>query len=299
MTGPYFRRSLKLFSRQAINLNAKFCLRASTAVVAITLILVLIQYNFGHLLVYYLLDAASNSGVASGVQITEEGLAAALRLDAAGIVLALQMTWGELGAFVLESVLVFLISVPVLYGALGHFLGLLHRRSADLKSLFSWYTDLRLTLRSMGLELILSAVTWVVRVAGMVPGLALFAATINAAEGTFAARLSNLSPIVLLVGILAAYFLSCQLEPARYFLAADPSLGVLGALRTGVARLKGRRVDYFWFSLSFIGWEFFSTFTYGLGDIYLLPYRSLSTILYLGIVDPNQFQNQQEVPRNV
>ena len=260
--------------------------------VAITLILVLIQYNFGHLLVYYLLDAASNSGVASGVQITEEGLSAALRLDAAGIVLALQMTWGELGAFVLESVLVFLISVPVLYGALGHFLGLLHRRSADLKSLFSWYTDLRLTLRSMGLELILSAVTWVVRVAGMVPGLALFAATINAAEGTFAARLSNLSPIVLLAGILAAYFLSCQLEPARYFLAADPSLGVLGALRTG-------RVDYFWFSLSFIGWEFFSTFTYGLGDIYLLPYRSLSTILYLGIVDPNQFQNQQEVPRNV
>ena len=66
-----------------------------------------------------------------------------------------------------------------------------------------------------------------------------------------------------------------------------------------MARLKGRRVDYFWFSLSFIGWEFFSTFTYGLGDIYLLPYRSLSTILYLGIVDPNQFQNQQEVPRNV
>ena len=30
-----------------------------------------------------------------------------------------------------------------------------------------------------------------------------------------------------------------------------------------------------------------------------MPYRSLSTILYLGIVDPNQFQNQQEVPRNV
>ena len=40
----------------------------------------------------------------------------------------------------------------------------------------------------------------------------------------------------------------------------------------------------------------FSAFTYGLGDIYLLPYRGLSTILYLGIVDPNQFQSQEVTP---
>ena len=96
--------------------------------------------------------------------------------------------------------------------------------------------------------------------------------------------------------MLLAYFVSCQLEPARYYLACDPSLGLSGALRTGWAALKGRRADFFWFSFSFIGWELFSAFTYGLGDIYLLPYRGLSTILYLGIVDPNQFQSQEVTP---
>ena len=295
-TGPFFRRSLKLFARQAINMNVKFCLRASAAVVAIALVLLTIQQNFGHLLVYYLMDAAANPAVSSGVQVTGEGLAVALRVDEAGILLALQATWGELGAFALESLLVLLITVPVTYGALGHFHALLRRQAPDLKSLFRWYADLRLTLPCMGLEVILAAVTWVLRVIGMIPGLAMFAATINAPAGTLAARLSGLSPLVLLAGMLLAYFVSCQLEPARYYLACDPSLGLRGALRTGWAALKGRRADFFWFSFSFIGWELFSAFTYGLGDIYLLPYRGLSTILYLGIVDPNQFQSQEVTP---
>jgi uncharacterized membrane protein len=49
-------------------------------------------------------------------------------------------------------------------------------------------------------------------------------------------------------------------------------------------------VDYFWFSLSFLGWELLSALTYGLGDIYLLPYRTLSSALYLGLAQPRQPQ---------
>ena len=294
--GPFFRRSLKLFARQAINMNVKLCFRASTAVVAVALVLLFIQRTFGHLLIYYIMSAAENTGVASGLQITGQGLAAALRIDPAGIILAFQMTWGEIGTFVLESLLVLLIGTPVMYGALGHFHSLLRRQAPDLKSLFRWYTDLRLALPCMGMELLLAVVTWVLRVAGMIPGLALFSAALAAPAGSFAARLGTLSTPVLLAGMLLAYFVSCQLEPARYYLACDPSLGLRGALRTGWASLKGRRADFFWFSFSFIGWELFSAFTYGLGDIYLLPYRGLSTILYLGIVDPNQFQSQEVTP---
>ncbi len=279
MTGPMYHSQLKNFSRQAIGLNGKLCLRASTGVVAITLILASIQMNFGHLLIYYLLDAAANPAVSTGAQVTAQGVAAALRLDPAGIILAIQMTWGELGLFALESLIVLLLTVPVTYGALEHLLSILRRRVPTLKSLFRWYGDLGLTLRAMALELVLALVHWGLRMLGMLPGLLLF---VNGGG----AGLSAYSGPVMILGAVAAYALSCQLDPARYFLANDPSLGVAGALRRGLGSLKGRRMDFFWFSFSFIGWEAISLFTYGMGDIYLLPYRGMATILYVGIVDP-------------
>lgn len=289
MSGSMFHYQIKSFSRQAITMNARICLRASTGVVAISLILASIQMNFGHLLIYYLLDAAANPGVSTGAQVTAQGVAAALRLEPAGIILAIQMTWGEIGLFVLESLIILLLTVPVTYGALEHFLSLLHRRVPTLKSLFRWYTDLGMTLRAMVLELILTVVHWGLRLLGMVPGLLLF---VNGEGGT----ITSLSGPLMLLGALLAYGVSCQLDPARYFLANDPRLGVLGALRKGVGSLKGRHVDFFWFSFSFIGWELITTFTYGLGDIYLLPYRGLATILYVGIVDPDHVG---EVPSHV
>lgn len=288
MNGTLYRQQLKLYARQSIAMNVRICLRASTAVVAIALLLTTIQYNFGHPLTYMILDAAGSPGIQTGTQIGAAGLAAALRLDSAGIILAIQMTWGDLGTVLVENVVILLITVPVTYGALEHLIGLLRQQAYDTKSLFRWYTDLRLVLHPMALELLLSVIQWGARVLGMLPGLFLFAATAGAAEGTAAALLSRLSGVLMLVGLAVAWLVSCQFEPARYLLASQPEMGFLGALREGWRRLKGRRLDYFWFSFSFIGWEFLSAFSYGLGNIYLLPYRTVASALYLDIVVPKQ-----------
>lgn len=288
MNGTLYRQQLKLYARRSISMNLRICLRASTAVVAIALLLTTIQYNFGHPLTYMLLDAVSNPGIQTGTQATAAGLAAALRVDTAGVIFAVQMTWGQLGTTVLENLVILLITVPITYGAVEHLIGLLRRQAYDTKSLFRWYTDLRLVLRPMALELIVSVIQWGLRILGMLPGLFLFAATAGAPGGTPADLLSRLSGVLMLAGMVLGYLLSCQFEPARYFLASRPEMGALAAIVEGWRRLRGRRLDYFCFSLSFIGWEFLSAMTYALGDIYLLPYRTLATVLYLGIVEPEQ-----------
>ena len=289
MKGPLYRQSLKAYTRQVISMNRGLCMRASACVVAIGLLLTTIQMNFGHPLTYMILSLADNAGVKSGLQVTGAGIAGALRLDPAGLILAMQITWPQLALFLLEALVVLLLTVPVTYGALEQFFGMLHRRMPTMRALFRWYGDLRLVFRSMTVELVLTLVQWILRILGMAPGLYLFARTIGAADGS-ASNLNSLSGGLMLLGMVAAYILSCQLDPIRYFLANDPGLGVAGAFRKGWASLRGRRLDYFWFAFSFIGWELISMFTYGLGDIYLLPYRSMASALYLGIAVPEGSQ---------
>lgn len=285
MTSSDLRRSLKRYSRQTIGMNPMIALRASAAVVAITLVLVTVQSFLGHPLTYMILPIEGNEALYTGLQITSSGIAGALRLDAAGAIMAIQMTWGYAAAFLVENLVILLVSVPVTYAAFEHFIGLLQRQVYSTKSLFRWYTDLRLIFPSFFLELIVSAVRWGARMICLAPGLSLLA---TGAAGEGDSMLLNLSSLLMIAGLLISYGFSCQLEPARYFLANQPELGTFGALRAGWRSLKGRRLEFFWFSLSFIGWDFFSAFTSGLGDIYTLPYKALTTVLYLGIVTPEK-----------
>lgn len=53
------------------------------------------------------------------------------------------------------------------------------------------------------------------------------------------------------------------------------------ALKYAWGAAKGKRLDYFLFQLSFIGWWFAAAFTFGLALIYVAPYMTLATYGYM------------------
>ena len=90
-----------------------------------------------------------------------------------------------------------------------------------------------------------------------------------------------LSSPLLLLGLLAGYYLYLFLLPARYVLARDPACSVHEAFSKGVSLLAGRHLEYFKLNLSFLPWHVVSMLLYGVPDLFVIPYVEMSNFLFL------------------
>ncbi len=61
-----------------------------------------------------------------------------------------------------------------------------------------------------------------------------------------------------------------------FILADDKSISAMDALRESEAIMDGYKWDYFWLSLSFIGWAFLCVLTFGIGYLWLIPYMQMT-----------------------
>lgn len=64
------------------------------------------------------------------------------------------------------------------------------------------------------------------------------------------------------------------------FVYADKQKGVKETLNDSKELIKGHRLDYFIFDLSFMGWIFLSLLTFGILLVWVLPYYQISHALY-------------------
>lgn len=71
-------------------------------------------------------------------------------------------------------------------------------------------------------------------------------------------------------GIIASY--SYAMVP--YILADDPTIGPNEAITRSKEMMRGYRWNLFCLDFSFIGWNILSSLTCGIGDIWLIPYKS-------------------------
>lgn len=90
-----------------------------------------------------------------------------------------------------------------------------------------------------------------------------------------------LSSPVLLLGLLAGYYLYVLLLPARYVLARDPATSVPQAFSKGLGLLAGRHLEYFKLNFSFLPWHIISMLLYGVPDLFVIPYVEMSNFLFL------------------
>ena len=78
-------------------------------------------------------------------------------------------------------------------------------------------------------------------------------------------------------GIMASYSYSMT----NYILAENPGMKASEAIRRSKEMMKGNRGRLFCLHLSFIGWEFLSILTMGVGNLWLVPYmRAADTAFY-------------------
>lgn len=83
--------------------------------------------------------------------------------------------------------------------------------------------------------------------------------------------------LLIIPGIIKA--LGYALVP--FILADDPDLGANDILKLSEKMMKGHKMDYFIFNLSFIGWFILGAFTFGILYIWLLPYQQTATTKFL------------------
>lgn len=97
---------------------------------------------------------------------------------------------------------------------------------------------------------------------------------------SFIASLAILGGFILLVipGIIIAFGLSMY-----QYILADPeysNLENVPVLKESFRLMKGYKMDFFVFGLSFLGWMLLVAITFGIAAIYVVPYVTTATALY-------------------
>lgn len=94
----------------------------------------------------------------------------------------------------------------------------------------------------------------------------------------FLTALIVIGGLILLVipGIIFAY----QYSQASYIMVENPELGIWDAMKKSKEMMKGFKMDFFVFQLSFIGHIILIALTFGLYGIYIIPYIQLSMFNY-------------------
>ena len=89
------------------------------------------------------------------------------------------------------------------------------------------------------------------------------------------------------------FWLHSLFLPVRYCLAAHPEYSLQETFRRGLRSMKGYRGRFFWYRMTFAVWFFLSQLTYNALDLFVLPYTSMASMLY--IQEVARFRQQQGV----
>lgn len=205
------------------------------------------------------------------------GLVLALRADWQQAVMVLLLPWS---IFILQLAAL-LLTAPFHMGTLEQLRHMISGEETAPSRPFRWYAQPSLLLRSIGLQLLLHLWQLLTMLVCMAPGL-LFLVVGSQAGSRL---LATLSLPLLAAAPLASYWLYCLLLPAQYVMAHRCSLGPIQALRQGAALLRGRRKEFFFFRLSFVGWNLVSLWFNGLPDAFIFPYEETATLLFLNTLE--------------
>ncbi len=206
------------------------------------------------------------------------GLVFSIRYEDVGQVLVFPVAWRQVVDVVIIQGIVLLVTAPLSYGVLSHYRGFLEGRVRPFRALFGWYVDLRLTAKALAVQVILTVWRLLATLLCLLPGMFCVVAGSIVPNGKIILLLS--SP-VLLLGLLAGYYLYVLLLPARYVLARDPATSVPQAFSKGLGLLAGRHLEYFKLNFSFLPWHIISMLLYGVPDLFVIPYVEMSNFLFL------------------
>ena len=84
------------------------------------------------------------------------------------------------------------------------------------------------------------------------------------------------SMLFVIPGVIAGY----RYRFAYYNILTDDSLSASQAIRLSCEQTRGMKMDLFVLDWSFFGWELLSSLTFGLLDLWLMPYQTQCDLAY-------------------
>lgn len=99
------------------------------------------------------------------------------------------------------------------------------------------------------------------------------------------------SLLFIIPGIIAAY----RYAMTSYILAENPELAASEAIARSKEMMKGNKWRMFCMQFSFIGWDILSSFTLGIGDLWLTPYKSAADAAFYRELVPLQKEAEPQI----
>lgn len=89
----------------------------------------------------------------------------------------------------------------------------------------------------------------------------------------------------MLIGFLAAYIKLGSYYPAYFLIAQYPDMPIREAIRDSSIMMKGHTMEFFRYKLSFLPWYVLCVVTFGLGLVYVVPYRYTCDAMFVRYID--------------
>ena len=285
--------SLNLPSRRELKMQARrlmthpMSIRASLLLACVAMAFFGLRYLLNATLTYSLVSLADYGETASGVYVQDEGINLIFRMDLTGLVLALAMTYRQIRTFLLVNGVFFLLLAPLRVGVMEVFWKILRRdKEIRILDVFQWFLQLGRLFKAWIVEFLLNGFVRGVALAASLPSMYLYyrfySVTPDVANLTTGHQLmQGAAGCLAIAAFLVAFWVHSLFLPVRYCLAAHPEYSLGQTFRRGFQSARGVRGPFFRFRLSYALWFFLSQMTYGAMDIFVAPYSSLGSMVFL------------------
>lgn len=296
------RRGMKIVAKRLM--LHPLCMRLSLLLVSVSVALYGLRYLLGATLTYGLMDLNQYSDTASGIYWNQEGVSILFRMDLTQMILAVPLSYEQLIRFVLMGAVSFLLLAPLRLGAMEGYWNVMRGQHQTVTQVFQWFTQPRRLGKAWVVEFVLGILVRGAGLVAMIPSLYLFylfyTTTPSVQAYTTASSLLQLGATVLAIAAaLFTFWLHSVFLPVRYCLCAHPEYTLGQTFYRGLLSARGVRKAFFTFRLSYLLWFFLSQLTYGIMDLYVVPYTSLGGMLFLqeAARARQQLEEQEDLPQ--
>lgn len=98
------------------------------------------------------------------------------------------------------------------------------------------------------------------------------------------------SLLFIIPGIIASF----SYAMTDYILAENPEMSASEAISMSKQMMEGNRCRLFCLEFSFIGWAILSAFTFGIGDLWLTPYRQAATAAFYREISDTWYKTYEQ-----
>ena len=261
-------------------------MRVTLLLVCISVAFYGIRYLAGGTLSYGVMNLADYSSTQSGIFFNDQGFSILFRMDLTQTVLAIPLTYRQIAVFVLINLLCLALLAPLRLGAMEQYWNVIRTGQGNVQAVGQWYRQSGRMGKAIVVEFVITVLVRAVGVVATLPSLYLYylfyTTTPSVDAYTSASSMLQMGAGALaIVAALFTFWLHSVLLPVRYCLCAHPEYSLGQAFRRGMASTKGFRGAFFGFRLSYFLWFAVSQFTYGVLDLYVLPYTSIGGMIFI------------------